>query len=114
MADEDSERISGNSITSPAAAPLQWRSILKLWRQKSMRRLSTFPAVGVSKGIPALPWRRGAKDSSKNVSNCNDELDFCLFKPSWKSFSISELQIATNYFNSGRPVVVQSTLDLLD
>ncbi|CAA6669046.1 unnamed protein product [Spirodela intermedia] len=55
------------------------------------------PPVGV---VPKLPrWLSGKeiKDSSAAASIPAD-VDFCLFKPSWKSFSFSELQHATDNF----------------
>lgn len=105
-AETDSETsFSSASTSSPAAAPAPemttpWRGFLRHWRQKSMRRLATFPPVGV---VPKLPrWRSGkeVKDSSA-AANTPADVDFCLFKPSWKSFSFSELQHATDNFNPG-------------
>ncbi|CAA7405989.1 unnamed protein product [Spirodela intermedia] len=81
-------------MTTPSS---QWRGFLRHWRQKSMQRLATFPPVGV---VPKLPrWLSGKeiKDSSAAASIPAD-VDFCLFKPSWKSFSFSELQHATDNF----------------
>ncbi|XP_078436020.1 protein kinase superfamily protein [Wolffia australiana] len=75
--------------------PHQWKGILRLWRQKSMRRLATFPAVGV----PRLPRRRPSKDARDGDGGAAADLELCLFKPSWKSFSLSELQLATRNFN---------------
>ncbi|XP_072967869.1 receptor-like cytosolic serine/threonine-protein kinase RBK2 isoform X2 [Typha angustifolia] len=97
----DSETVSENTSTSYSENGIicsqasLWRGFLRLWRVKSMRRFSSFPPFGVSK----LSRRRSSRETNFPGSNSSMDNDFCLFKPSWKSFTLPELQNATNNFN---------------
>ncbi|XP_020524198.1 receptor-like cytosolic serine/threonine-protein kinase RBK2 isoform X2 [Amborella trichopoda] len=85
-----------DSQTNPSPIS-QWRAFFRLWKQRSIRRFSTFPHIGV----PKFPTR---KHRSRDIclrspkSSCDAKL--CCSKPSWKNFTLLELQNATNNFNA--------------
>ncbi|KAG1326348.1 hypothetical protein COCNU_01G002820 [Cocos nucifera] len=62
-----------------------------------MRRLSSFPPLGV----PKLSWRKSGRETHEPRSDITTDHDNCCFKPSWKNFTLSELQKATNNFRPG-------------
>ncbi|XP_039128027.1 receptor-like cytosolic serine/threonine-protein kinase RBK2 [Dioscorea cayenensis subsp. rotundata] len=84
------EQQSVQSVSSP------WRGLFRIWKPKSMRRFSTFSHVGV----PRIPRGRSNRESQVSGADPNIDATFCLFKPSWKSFKLSELQSATNNFSA--------------
>ncbi|KAK1258319.1 Receptor-like cytosolic serine/threonine-protein kinase RBK2 [Acorus gramineus] len=64
-----------------------------------MRRLLTFPPVGVSK----ISRRRSCRECPAprpNHSPASAEDEFHFFKPAWKNFTLKELQLATDNFSS--------------
>nr|XP_009418073.1 PREDICTED: receptor-like cytosolic serine/threonine-protein kinase RBK2 [Musa acuminata subsp. malaccensis] len=76
----------------------RWQGLFRLWKQKSMRRLSSFPPVGFRK------WskKRGNRDAHPSPASRPDAhpaADFCFFRPTWKNFTISELEKATDNFS---------------
>lgn len=79
----------------------QWRTLLRILKAKSMRRLSTFPPIGYSV--------LGKKSNRRLVAPpCFlEEDDASLFggfpnsKPFWRSFGYEELACATDYFSTG-------------
>lgn len=78
----------------------RWQGLFRLWKQKSMRRLSSFPPVGFRK------WskKRGNRDAHPSPASRPDAhpaADFCFFRPTWKNFTISELEKATDNFSPG-------------
>lgn len=81
----------------------QWRNFLKMWKQGSMRRLATFPPRSGFR----LPRHRSSSADfhSRTDSFCDQILTLekhltdMTSKPSWKCFSLEELQCATNNFN---------------
>ncbi|OVA04399.1 Protein kinase domain [Macleaya cordata] len=78
-------------------ASTHWRGFLRLLKSRSMRRLPTLPRV------PRLSRRHSRSVRENPVSTLvtpPEEIDFCCFKSSWKNFTLSELEIATNYFSS--------------
>lgn len=51
---------------------------------------------------PRLPLKKGKKGGDDSVPlDSTLDAEFCCFKSSWKNFSLSELQEATNNFNHG-------------
>lgn len=86
------EQQSVQSVSSP------WRGLFRIWKPKSMRRFSTFSHVGV----PRIPRGRSNRESQVSGADPNIDATFCLFKPSWKSFKLSELQSATNNFSASK------------
>ncbi|KAJ0979684.1 hypothetical protein J5N97_015158 [Dioscorea zingiberensis] len=78
------------------SGPSPWRGLFRLWKPKSMRRFSTFSHVG----IPRIPRGRSSRESQASGADPNIDSSFCLFKPSWKGFKLSELQSATNNFSA--------------
>ncbi|THU72849.1 hypothetical protein C4D60_Mb04t16540 [Musa balbisiana] len=76
-----------------------WHGFFRLWKHKSMRRLSSFPPIGFRKRSRR---RRSNRDSRvpmpDSTSAADNESSF--FKPTWRNFTISELEKATNNFNS--------------
>lgn len=61
-----------------------------------MRRLSSFPPLGAAR---LSGWKNGKLSHVQGSSDADD--GFCFFKPSWKSFTVLELQNATNNFSQG-------------
>ncbi|XP_068660955.1 receptor-like cytosolic serine/threonine-protein kinase RBK2 [Aristolochia californica] len=79
-------------------ASTNWRGFLRLFRQRSMKRLCALPPLPV----PKMPKRnRSAREnsSSKKLIPPIDPESIC-FKPSWKNFSLAELKAITNNFSS--------------
>lgn len=69
-----------------------WRNFFKLWNKRSIKRLASFPPLGV----PKFPRRKCKNERESplltNVYN---------FKSSLVNFTFSELQTATNNFSDG-------------
>lgn len=85
-----------NSCSDSRSNTSMWHGLFQLWRHKSTRRLASFPPTGFPKLSKKKNSRKAHEDSCEDAGN-----QFCFFKPSWKNFTISELQRATNNFNSG-------------
>ncbi|KAL8159562.1 hypothetical protein V2J09_001099 [Rumex salicifolius] len=70
-----------------------WRKVVRQWKDKSVKRLSSYPK------------RNGRKGKGEEDTSHDDDLDYSIndcisnFKSSWKIFSLSELNVATNCFN---------------
>ncbi|KAF8401591.1 hypothetical protein HHK36_012536 [Tetracentron sinense] len=75
-------------------AASHWRGFFQLLKTRSMRRLPTFPPLNVSK------FSRRKSRSVKENMNTPVDSDLCYFKSSWKNFTLSELQTATNNFSN--------------
>ncbi|KAG1365152.1 putative Receptor-like cytosolic serine/threonine-protein kinase RBK2 [Cocos nucifera] len=60
-----------------------------------MRRLSSFPPLGV----PRLSRRKSNRETHVPLSDSTTDHSNCYIKPTWKNFTISELQKATNNFS---------------
>ena len=76
-------------------ASSNWGKFFKHWKRKSMKRLSSFPPLGG--GTPAIPKRNRNADHHIGGLNVHDIYDF---QSSLHSFSISDLEIATDHFSS--------------
>lgn len=80
-----------------------WRGFFNQWKRKSMRRFASFPPLSV----PKIPRRK----STSMKENEHPVLDSALgsnlynWKYSWRNFTLSELQTATNNFSHGLLVV---------
>ncbi|KAI3863885.1 hypothetical protein MKW98_031477, partial [Papaver atlanticum] len=92
-----------DSQSNPRRSSSHWRGmILSVLKSRSIRRLASLPPRrGVSK-VASLPPLRGVS----KVAVCNrrsfseNTNEFSCFKPSWRNFTISELQVATKNFSS--------------
>lgn len=99
----DSETSSSKTSTSCSETQLMsnssflWKGFFRFWKQKSMRRLSSFPPLGV----PKLSRRKSNRETHVPISDSTTDHSNCHFKPTWKNFTISELQKATNNFSPG-------------
>ncbi|KAF3783819.1 Receptor-like cytosolic serine/threonine-protein kinase [Nymphaea thermarum] len=72
-----------------------WRNLLRhVLKQRPMRRLSTFPPLGV----PKMSRKGSISSSLSSKGNMVDASDICRLKPTWRNFSLAELQSATNNF----------------
>ncbi|ESQ49562.1 hypothetical protein EUTSA_v10021930mg, partial [Eutrema salsugineum] len=71
-----------------------WGKFFKLWKRRSMKRLSSFPPLG---GAPAISKKRN-KNADPHIVGLNLH-DIYDFQSSLHSFSISDLEIATDNFN---------------
>ncbi|XP_026456445.1 receptor-like cytosolic serine/threonine-protein kinase RBK2 [Papaver somniferum] len=92
-----------DSQSNPRRSSSHWRGmILSVLKSRSIRRLGSLPPRrGVSK-VASLPPLRGVSkvtvcDRRSFSENTNE---FSCFKPSWRNFTISELQVATKNFSS--------------
>ncbi|XP_010941737.1 receptor-like cytosolic serine/threonine-protein kinase RBK2 isoform X2 [Elaeis guineensis] len=83
----ETQLVSGNSS--------RWKGFFRFWKQQSMRRLSSFPPLGV----PKLSRRKSNRETHVPISDSTTDYSNCYFKPTWKNFTISELQKATNNFS---------------
>ncbi|CAL9074403.1 unnamed protein product, partial [Musa textilis] len=100
MRPSDPERSSKASTSHPETLMSRsnsspWHGFFRLWKHKSLRRLSSFPPVGFRK------WskRRGNRDAQPARTPSTTADDFCVFRPTWKNFTISELEKATDNFS---------------
>ncbi|KAJ7978030.1 Kinase family protein [Quillaja saponaria] len=72
-----------------STALTHWSKIFKLWKGKSIKRLASFPPLGV----PKLPkWKSRSTRENPELSNIYK------FKSSLVNFSLSHLETATNNF----------------
>ncbi|KAL0744372.1 hypothetical protein Bca4012_085885 [Brassica carinata] len=85
----DAEAVSKNHKASS-----NWGKFFKHWKRKSMKRLSSFPPLGGT--APAISKRNRNADQHINGLNVHDIYDF---QSSLHSFSISDLDIATDNFS---------------
>ncbi|KAI4342796.1 hypothetical protein MLD38_027376 [Melastoma candidum] len=74
-----------------------WRSFIRTLKKGPAVRFHTFPP----KNVPKLTWRKIMKIRGDLVPELADDLDMELtyFKPSWKNFTLRELQEATDNFS---------------
>ncbi|CAN6451147.1 unnamed protein product [Victoria cruziana] len=97
--DTASSRASTSSSTESRAhgSMTHWRNLLRhVLKKRSMRRLSTFPPLGV----PKMSRKSSISSSLSSKGNMMDAPDICLLKPTWRNFSLSELQAATGNFSA--------------
>ena len=71
-----------------------WRKFFKQWSKRSLKRLASFPPLGV----PKISSRRRIRSARENPALTN----IYNFKSSLVNFANSELQKATDNFNSGQ------------
>lgn len=90
---EVSDRDSPSSQAQQQHRQSRWGGILKLWRKGAMKRLSSIPAMAAVPKLSRGKSRRVPETEPAVDTNC------CHLKCSWKTFSLSELQVATNDFN---------------
>ncbi|XP_042516670.1 receptor-like cytosolic serine/threonine-protein kinase RBK2 isoform X2 [Macadamia integrifolia] len=94
------ESETGSSKTSTSGSEAQpranshWQGLLRLLKARTLRRFYTFPSVSV------LSRMKSRSVGERATFNPPEELDFCYLKPSWRNFTHSELQNATNNFCS--------------
>lgn len=97
---ESETSVSENSTTeSEAPCPnsssrSHWRKFFKLWGKRSIKRLASFPPLGV----PKISSRRRIRSARENPGLAN----IYNFKSSLVTFTFSDLQRATNNFNNGQ------------
>lgn len=87
---EDSVKESEDSCKHPRAS--QWRNFFKLWSKKSMKRLASYPPLGV-------PRIQKVEDRSERENHLLSDINN--IKPSMVNFKFTELQTATNNFSDG-------------
>ncbi|KAL0717654.1 hypothetical protein Bca4012_066976 [Brassica carinata] len=76
-------------------ASSNWGKFFKLWKRRSMKRLSSFPPLSCA---PVISKRNKNADPNVDDLNLHDIYDF---QSSLHSFSITDLEIATDNFNPG-------------
>lgn len=108
----ESEAASSRTSTSDSEGPHDsratnhWRGFFRMLKKGSQVRFHTFPPL---KNVPKLSSRK----SKRNIEDTNPALDapvldpsidgeFCRFKSSWKNFTLTDLQAATNNFSDGK------------
>ena len=101
----DSETASSNACTSDSETPSntrsasQWHKFVHMFKKGSAMGLQTLPALGVRK----LARSKSRRARGSMIPALYPSLDpgLCFSKPSWKNFSLSELETATNKFSHG-------------
>ncbi|CAH8306088.1 unnamed protein product [Eruca vesicaria subsp. sativa] len=88
------ENADAEAVSKNHRAYSNWGKFFKLWKRKSMKRLSSFPSLG---GVPAISKRNKNADQHIDVLNVHDIYDF---QSTLHNFSISDLEIATDHFSS--------------
>ncbi|KAF3454403.1 hypothetical protein FNV43_RR04850 [Rhamnella rubrinervis] len=92
----ESETVTPENSTSESESRLNsravshWRKFFKLWNKRSIKRLASFPPLGV----PKIPRRKSRKESESPLLN-----NIYNFKSSLVNFTLSELQTATGNFS---------------
>uniref|UniRef100_A0A5B7B6I7 non-specific serine/threonine protein kinase n=1 Tax=Davidia involucrata TaxID=16924 RepID=A0A5B7B6I7_DAVIN len=74
---------------SNAPAPSGWHKFFKLWKKSTIKRLPSFPPLAVPKIS-----RRKSRSARESI-----DTDPCFIKSSWRTFTLSDLQTATNNFS---------------
>lgn len=78
-----------------------WRHFFRVFRKGPAPSFHTLPPL--KEGVPKLSQRRSRSRKFREaiIPTLNSPLDgeFCHFKSSWKNFSLSELQAATDTFS---------------
>ncbi|XP_058077239.1 receptor-like cytosolic serine/threonine-protein kinase RBK2 isoform X2 [Magnolia sinica] len=74
-----------------------WGGFFNFWKKRSLKRLSTFPPLGVPK--LSKRYTRSARENPTSIPLI-DEANLCCFKPSWRNFSLTEISAATSNFSS--------------
>lgn len=77
----------------PSRPLSRWRKLLKLLKRKSVQRLASITSV---QKISSIKMGRSGRD---NLPAPFPDANLCKMKASWKIFSFSELQKATNNFS---------------
>lgn len=106
----DSETASSNACTSDSETPsntksdTQWHKFFHMFKKGSAMGLQTLPALGVRK----LARSKSRRGRGSTIPTMYPSLDagLCSMKPSWKNFSLAELEAATNKFSHGVCVCV--------
>ncbi|KAJ7943740.1 Receptor-like kinase [Quillaja saponaria] len=76
-----------------------WKSVVDVFRKKSVRRFSTIPFLAMSYEISRKNLRRKVA-RIRNGEGSIDFGDLPITKPSWRNFDYQELAAATNNFSS--------------
>ncbi|KAL1211688.1 Receptor-like cytosolic serine/threonine-protein kinase RBK2 [Cardamine amara subsp. amara] len=74
-------------------ASSNWGKFFKLWKRKSIKRLSSFPPLS---GAPSISKRNKSADPHINGLILHDIYDF---QSSLHNFSITDIEMATDHFN---------------
>lgn len=107
LRNSESEPVSPKASTSDsdAKAP-NWRGFFRILKKGPQMPFQTFPPLIT---VPKLTRRKSKRireelvpqmNSPALTTNLDSELSF--FKASWKNFSLSELQVATDNFSKGQ------------
>ncbi|XP_023549038.1 receptor-like cytosolic serine/threonine-protein kinase RBK2 [Cucurbita pepo subsp. pepo] len=81
--------------------PSHWKGFFRLLKKGPQMRFQTFPPLAVPK-IAKRKSKSIREDMLPAVSPVRDssmQSEFCYFKSSWKNFTLSELEAASNNFN---------------
>lgn len=105
--DPESERASSKASTSDSDGQQNQKSGPQ-WGG-FFRKLKKGPAMGLHTFHPSIPSikllsRKNSRNSRKSLPIIDDptfDSDLCCFKSSWKNFSLSELETATDSFSHG-------------
>ncbi|KAF5179521.1 Receptor-like kinase [Thalictrum thalictroides] len=97
----NTEKLQKDQALVPEYHRLQWRNMIQLIKQKSLRRFSTFSLLTSSEIS-----KRNLNRKLARIRSAEDRVEFecagvpLVPKPSWRSFDFKELAAATNNFNS--------------
>lgn len=82
-----------------ARSAAQWHKIFHVFKKAPAMGFQTLPSLGIRK-LSRSKSRR-ARDSMIPSLYPSLDVGLCMMKPSWKAFSLSDLQKATNNFSAG-------------
>ncbi|KAK9691840.1 hypothetical protein RND81_09G223500 [Saponaria officinalis] len=92
-ASETDSPTKGSTFCIPTRPHFRWRKLLRMWKKKSLKHLSTItPVQKISSKISA--------SGDDHEPTTQVDANMCKMKPSWKIFSFSELQKATGNFST--------------
>jgi len=89
-------------------ASSNWGKFFKLWKRRSMKRLSSFPPL--SGAAPPIIKQNKSADPNMNGMVLHDIYDF---QSSLQNFSISDIEIATDNFSPGIEFIFITIYSLL-
>ncbi|MCI31498.1 receptor-like cytosolic serine/threonine-protein kinase RBK2-like, partial [Trifolium medium] len=106
--DTPSSRASTSDSEGGPRGNNQWRGFFKLLKKGSEKPFQTFHPL---KNVPKLTRRKSKRIREDLIPSLNSpalqssfDAEFCCFKSSWKNFTISEIQAATNNFSHGMKI----------
>ncbi|PIN25656.1 Non-specific serine/threonine protein kinase [Handroanthus impetiginosus] len=99
--ESESTKTNSKRVLSSAPRSSGWQRFFKLCKKSSIKRLPSFPPIL----MPKIS-RRKSRSARERV-----EIDNCLMSCTWKTFTLDDLQMATNNFSKDGQLVAVKRLN---